>query len=126
LDARSFIHSTLSLEYERVDEPSEPQLAFRHLYTEVVEKKEALKVATVEDGTFQALLDTEKQGCTSSPSMERELVRLRHSYGQLRENAKDLGFDAVRLLRTHSLDDPILLTDFRRLCKSVSDHLGNV
>ena len=31
LEGRSFIHSTLSLEYGPVDEPSEPQLAFRHL-----------------------------------------------------------------------------------------------
>ena len=28
LEARSFIHSTLSLEYRPIDEPSEPQLSF--------------------------------------------------------------------------------------------------
>lgn len=32
------------------------------------------------------------------------MVRLLHSYGRLREIAKDLGFNAARLLRTHSLD----------------------
>lgn len=31
LEARSFIHSTLSLEYGIADEPSEPQLAFHRL-----------------------------------------------------------------------------------------------
>ena len=31
LKARSFIHSTLSSEYGLADEPSEPQLDFRHL-----------------------------------------------------------------------------------------------
>jgi len=58
--------------------------------------------------------------------MERELVCLRHSYGQLREIARDLGFDAIGLLRTHSLDDPILLTGFGRLYKAISDHLGHI
>ena len=72
------------------------------------------------------MLDIESQGYTSSPSMKREFVRLRHSYGRLREIARDLDFDAARLLCTHSSDDPILLTDFRRLCKAVSDHLGHV
>ena len=37
--------------------------------------------------------------------MERELVRLQHSYGRLREIARDLGFDVVELLCTHSSDD---------------------
>ena len=31
LQARSYIHSTLSLEYGLADEPSKPQLAFRRL-----------------------------------------------------------------------------------------------
>ena len=31
LQARSYIHSTLSLEYELANEPSEPQLAFCRL-----------------------------------------------------------------------------------------------
>ena len=31
LKARSFIHSTLSLEYRLADEPSEPKLAFHRL-----------------------------------------------------------------------------------------------
>ena len=64
LESRSFIHSTLSLEYEPVYEPSEPHLAFRQHQAEVVEK-EALKVATVEVGTLQALFDTERQSSTS-------------------------------------------------------------
>ena len=52
LEARSFIHSTLSLEYGLAVEPSEPQLAFRRLQAEVAEKEEALRVATVEVGTL--------------------------------------------------------------------------
>ena len=75
---------------------------------------------------MQDLLDIERQGYTSSPSMERKLVCLRHSYGQLREIARDLGFDAIGLLHTHSLDDSILLTGFRRLYKAISDLLGHV
>ena len=31
LEASSFIHSTLSVEYGSANEPSEPWLAFRHL-----------------------------------------------------------------------------------------------
>ena len=58
--------------------------------------------------------------------MERELVQLRHSYGQLREIAKDLGFDVAGLLYTHSLDNLILLTDFGRLRRLVSGHLGHI
>ena len=48
VQARSYIHSTLSLEYGLVDEPSEPQLAFHRFQAEVVEKEEAMRVATVE------------------------------------------------------------------------------
>jgi len=56
MEARSFIHSTLSLEYGPADEPSEPQLAFRHLQVEVAKKNEALRVATVEVGTCRLCL----------------------------------------------------------------------
>ena len=56
MKARSFIHSTLSLEYGSADEPSEPQLAFRHLQVEVAKKKEALRVATAEVGTCKLCL----------------------------------------------------------------------
>ena len=56
LEARSFIHPTLSLEYGPTDEHSEPQLAFHRFQAEVVEKEEALRVATAEVGTLQALL----------------------------------------------------------------------
>ena len=56
-------------------------MAFHCLQVEVAEKEKASKVATAEFGTLQALLDTEREGCTSSLSMERELVRLQHSYG---------------------------------------------
>jgi len=58
--------------------------------------------------------------------MERKLVCLRHSHDQLREIARDLGFDVARLLHTHPLDDQILLTGFGRLCRVVSNHLGHV
>ena len=101
LKARFFIHSTLSLEYGLADEPSEPQLTFYRFQVEVVEKEEALTVATIEVGTLQALPDTERKGYTSSPSMERELVCLRHLYNRLREVTGDLGFDAIGLLRIH-------------------------
>ena len=70
LETRSFILSTLSLEYGSTDEPSGPQLAFPCLQAELAKKEEALRVATTKVGTLQALLDTERQGCTSSPSME--------------------------------------------------------
>ena len=81
LQARSYIHFTLSLEYELANEPSEPQLAFYRLQAEVDEKEEASRIATAEISTLQVLLDIERQGCTPSPSMEKEMVRLRHSYG---------------------------------------------
>jgi len=126
LEARSFIHSTLSLEYGPTNEPSKPQLTLRHLQVEVAKKKEALRVATTEVGTLQALLDIERQGYTSSPSIERELVRLQHSHGRLREIVKDLGFNAIGLLRTYSSDDPILLIAFGRLYRVISNHLGRI
>ena len=126
LEARSFIHPILSLEYGPTDEHSEPQLAFHHFQAKVVEKEEALRVATAEVGTLQALLVIKRQGSTSSPNMERDLVQLRHSYGRLREIARDLGFDVVGLLRTHSSDDPILHTGFGVLHRPMADHLGYV
>lgn len=52
LEARSFIHSTLSLEYGPANEPSKPQLAFHCLQAEVAEKEEALRVDTAEVGTL--------------------------------------------------------------------------
>ena len=58
---KAYIHSTLSMEYGREgDEPNEPQLAFCHLQTELVEREEALRVATIEVGTLQASLQTER------------------------------------------------------------------
>ena len=76
VEARSSIHSSLSLEYGPSDEPSEPQLAFRCLQAEVAKKEEALKVSTAEVGTLLASLDIERQSSTLSPTLERELVRL--------------------------------------------------
>ena len=58
--------------------------------------------------------------------MERELVRLRHSYSRLREIARDLGFDVAGLLHTHSLNDSILHIGFGVLYRMVADHLGHV
>jgi len=60
LEARSFIHSTLSLEYGPIDEPSEPQLAFHRLQAKVAKKEKALRVAIAKVGTLQALLDTKR------------------------------------------------------------------
>ena len=74
LEARSFTHSNLSLEYGLTGESSEPQLAFRHLQAEVAEKEAALRVAIAKVGTLQALLDTERQCSTLSPTLVRELV----------------------------------------------------
>ena len=81
LQARSYIHSTLSLEYELANEPSEPQLAFYRLQAKVDEKEEASRIATAEISTLQVLLDIERKGCTPSPSMEKEMVHLQNSYG---------------------------------------------
>ena len=52
LEARSFIHSTLSLEYGLADKPNKPQLAFCHLQAELPKKKKALRVAIAEVGTL--------------------------------------------------------------------------
>ena len=91
------------MEYGRDgDELNEPQWAFLCLQTELAEREEALRVATAEVGTLQALLETERQSSTFDPMMERELVCLRHSHDRLKEVARDLGFDATRLLRTHA------------------------
>ena len=91
-------------------------MAFRHLQTELAEREEALRVATVEVGTLQASLETESRGSTSNSMMERELFHLRHSNDRFRGVARDLGFDAAGLLCTHANDDPILRTGFGRLC----------
>ena len=49
VQAKAYIHSTLSMEYgQEDDEPSEPQLAFCSLQTELAKREEALGVATVE------------------------------------------------------------------------------
>lgn len=78
VQATSYIHSALSLEYGLADELSEPQLAFRHLQTEVAENEEALRVANAEISILQVLLDIESERCTLTPSLKRELVHLRH------------------------------------------------
>ena len=76
-----------------------------------------MRVAIVEVGTLQALLETKKQSSTIDPTMEKEVVHLRHSHDRLREVAKDLGFNVAGLLRTtHAQDDLILHTGFGRLC----------
>ena len=96
VQAKAYIYSTLSMEYGReVNEPSEPQLAFRRLQTKLAEKEVTLRVATAEVGTLQALLKTKRQGFTSNSMMERELVHLWHSHDRLRRVARDLGFDAA-------------------------------
>ena len=92
----------------------------------MAKRKEALRVATAEVGTLQALLETERQSFTSDPTMEEELFYLRHSHDRLREVARDLSFNAARLLHIHAQDDPILHTGFGMLCQVVSDHLGHV
>ena len=85
-----------------------------------------MRVATAKVGTLQALLETERQSSTSDPTMERELVYLRHSHDRLRKVARVLGFNAAGLLRTHAQDDLILHTGFGRLCQAVSYRLGHV
>ena len=61
LQARSYIHSALSMGYGREgDKPNEPQQAFLRLQTQLVERDKALRVATAEVGTLQALLETER------------------------------------------------------------------
>lgn len=53
LQARSYIHSTLSMKYKREgDEPSEPQQSFRRLHTELAKREEALRITTVKVGTL--------------------------------------------------------------------------
>lgn len=79
-----------------------PKWAFCHLQTELAEREEALRVATIKASTLQALLETDRQSFTSNPTMERELIHLRHSHNRLREVARDLGFDVSGLLHTHA------------------------
>ena len=101
-------------------------MAFHRLKAELAEREEALRVATAEISTLQALLETERQGYTSDSMMEKELVHLRHSDDRLREITRDLGFDASELFSTHAHDDPILCTSFGRLCQAVSNRLGHI
>ena len=81
-------------------------MAFHRLQVEVAKKEETLRVASVEVGTLQALLDTERKSSTLSSALERELVWLRHAYIRLSEVARDLGFDATGLKELK--DCPIL------------------
>ena len=127
LQAKSYIHFTLDIEYRREgDKPSRPQQAFRCLQTESAEREEALRVAIAEVGTLQALLEIERQSSTSDPTMERELVHLWHSHQKFKKVARNLGFNVAGLLHTHAQDDPILHTSFGRLCQAVSERLGHV
>ena len=53
VQAKSYIHSTLSMEYRREgEEPSKMQPAFCCFQTELAEREEALKVAIAEVGTL--------------------------------------------------------------------------
>ena len=125
--AKAYIHSTLSIEYGREgDKHIDLQLAFYRLQTKLAEREEALRVATIKVGTLRALLEIERQGSTSDSTMERELVRLRHSHDRLKMIARDLGFDTTELLHTHAHDDPILPTSFGRLCQAMFDRLSHV
>ena len=58
--------------------------------------------------------------------IERELVRLRHSYDKLKGVSRDLGFDVAKLLRTRAHNDPILCTGFRRLCQAMFNRFSHV
>ena len=61
VQAKAYVHSTLSMEYRREgDKPSESQLAFRHLQTELAKKEKALRVATAKVGTLWVLLETKR------------------------------------------------------------------
>ena len=71
------------MEYGLADEPNEPQLAFHRLQAKLPKRVEALRGDTTEVGTLQALLDTKTKSSTSSLTLGREFVRLRHSYGRL-------------------------------------------
>lgn len=101
-------------------------MAFCHLQTKLPKGKEALRVATAEVGTLQALLEIEREASTSDSLMERELVFLRHSHDRLRGVVKDLVLDATGLLRTHASNDLILRNGFGKLCQAVSNFLGHV
>ena len=61
VQAKAYIHSTLSMEYGREDnEPSELLLASHRLHTELAKREEALRVDTTEVGTLRALLETKR------------------------------------------------------------------
>ena len=61
VQVKAYIHSTFSMEQGwEGDKPSKPQLTFCSLQTKLIEREEALKVATTEVGTLQALLETER------------------------------------------------------------------
>ena len=127
LQVKSYVHFALEIEYGREGNgPSELQQAFHCLQTKLAKKEEALRVTTTKVGPLQALLEIERQSSTSDPMMERELACLRHSHDRFREVARDLGFDAARLLCTHAEHDPILCIVFGRLCQAMSDCLGHV
>lgn len=52
LQAKSYIHPALEMEYGREgNELREPERDFRYFQTELVEKEESLRVATIEVGT---------------------------------------------------------------------------
>ena len=54
LQAKSYIHSTLSMEYGREgNEPKKPQRAFRCLQIELAEKEKALRFATAEGAPYR-------------------------------------------------------------------------
>ena len=54
LQAKSYIHSTLSMEYGREgNEPKKPQRAFRRLQIELAEKEKALRFATAEEAPYR-------------------------------------------------------------------------
>ena len=77
-------------------------MSFCHLQTKLEEREEALRIAIIEVGTLQALLETERLGFTFDSMMERQPVLLWHSHDRLRDIARDLGFDVAGLLRTHA------------------------
>ena len=92
VQARAYIHSTLSMEQgQEGDKPSEPQLAFCRLQIELAEREEALRVVTVEVGTPQVLLETEKHGSTYNSTTERKLACLQHLYDKLPRDYQRLG-----------------------------------
>lgn len=63
-------------------------------------------------------------GCAKGPKWDE--VQLWHSYAKLSKIAKDFNFDIAGLPCTHSSNDSILLTGFRRLCQGVLNCLDHV